>query len=116
MLSLLPENCDIVCTHPMFGPESGKYGWQGLPFLYEKVRVADIDRFIYSNRTMISLLRAIHKILFAESLVNFAENFSLFHVFAIINENLVCLIYTLIPIIRTDSIDFCRCGRASGVR
>lgn len=44
MLSALPEDCDIVCTHPMFGPESGKYGWQGLPFLYERVKVSDIDR------------------------------------------------------------------------
>jgi len=39
MLKLLPDDCDVLCTHPMFGPESGKYGWQGLPFLYEKVRV-----------------------------------------------------------------------------
>jgi len=44
MLSALPEDSDIVCTHPMFGPESGKYGWQGLPFLYERVKVSDIDR------------------------------------------------------------------------
>jgi prephenate dehydrogenase len=44
MLKHLPEDCDILCTHPMFGPESGKFGWQGLPFLYEKVRVEDLDR------------------------------------------------------------------------
>ena len=49
MLKLLPEDCDIICTHPMFGPESGKYGWQGLTFLYEKVRISDMvrsDRFL----------------------------------------------------------------------
>jgi arogenate dehydrogenase (NADP+) len=28
----------------MFGPESGKFGWQGLPFLYEKVRVVNEPR------------------------------------------------------------------------
>ena len=44
MQQLLPEDSDILCTHPMFGPESGKYGWQGLPFIYEKVRIADADR------------------------------------------------------------------------
>ncbi len=46
MLSALPDECDVLCTHPMFGPESGKYGWHGLPFLFEKVRVAQskIDR------------------------------------------------------------------------
>jgi arogenate dehydrogenase (NADP+) len=35
---------DILCTHPMFGPESGRYSWRGLPFVYEKVRVADVAR------------------------------------------------------------------------
>lgn len=30
---------DILCTHPMFGPDSGKGSWQGLNFMYEKVRV-----------------------------------------------------------------------------
>ena len=28
----LPHNFDILCTHPMFGPESGKNGWNGLCF------------------------------------------------------------------------------------
>jgi prephenate dehydrogenase len=37
MLDVLPQDADILCTHPMFGPESGKAGWQSLPFLYDKV-------------------------------------------------------------------------------
>lgn len=40
---LLPKSCDIVCCHPMFGPESGKDGWAGLPYVYEIVR-ANIDK------------------------------------------------------------------------
>ena len=36
MLNELPPDCDILCTHPMFGPESGKYGWAGLPFSLTK--------------------------------------------------------------------------------
>lgn len=43
---LLPcQNCacrlqvDILCTHPMFGPDSGSGSWKGLNFMYEKVRV-----------------------------------------------------------------------------
>lgn len=44
MLDSLPFSCDVLCTHPMFGPESGKYGWQGLPFLYDKVRIEDTVR------------------------------------------------------------------------
>lgn len=39
LLQALPPDFDIVCTHPMFGPESGGGGWAGLPFVYEEVRV-----------------------------------------------------------------------------
>ena len=44
MLALLPDACDVLCTHPMFGPESGKHGWSGLPFVYERVRLRDARR------------------------------------------------------------------------
>lgn len=40
-LEVLPSDFGIVCTHPMFGPESGKNGWDGLPFVYEAVRVSE---------------------------------------------------------------------------
>ena len=46
MMNALPDDSDILCSHPMFGPESGKFGWQGLPFIYEKVRVNDINRLV----------------------------------------------------------------------
>ncbi|KAJ8767980.1 hypothetical protein K2173_020920 [Erythroxylum novogranatense] len=38
-LQYLPPEFDILCTHPMFGPESGKNGWNRLPFIFDKVRV-----------------------------------------------------------------------------
>ncbi|XP_010244911.1 PREDICTED: arogenate dehydrogenase 2, chloroplastic-like [Nelumbo nucifera] len=38
-LKVLPPEFDILCTHPMFGPESGKHGWAGLNFVYDKVRI-----------------------------------------------------------------------------
>uniref|UniRef100_K3XXX9 Prephenate/arogenate dehydrogenase domain-containing protein n=1 Tax=Setaria italica TaxID=4555 RepID=K3XXX9_SETIT len=41
LLEILPPGFGIVCTHPMFGPESGKHGWGKLPFVYNKVRVAE---------------------------------------------------------------------------
>ncbi|TXG50034.1 hypothetical protein EZV62_025909 [Acer yangbiense] len=41
LLQVVPEEMDLLCTHPMFGPESGKIGWQGLPFVYDKVRIRD---------------------------------------------------------------------------
>lgn len=44
MKKTLPEDCDILCTHPMFGPESGKFGWGGLPFLYDKIRIENVER------------------------------------------------------------------------
>jgi arogenate dehydrogenase (NADP+) len=50
---VLPLDFDILCTHPMFGPESGKDSWKGLPFVYDKVRVGSdetrvsrCDRFL----------------------------------------------------------------------
>ncbi|KAH9253552.1 hypothetical protein BASA81_008388 [Batrachochytrium salamandrivorans] len=35
---------DLLCTHPMFGPESGKFSWKALPFVYEKVRCGNEER------------------------------------------------------------------------
>ncbi|KAJ4978730.1 hypothetical protein NE237_009510 [Protea cynaroides] len=43
LLQVLPETMDLLCTHPMFGPESGRDGWDGLPFVFEKVRIRDQD-------------------------------------------------------------------------
>mmetsp|Transcript_15178 Transcript_15178/g.21550 ORF Transcript_15178/g.21550 Transcript_15178/m.21550 type:complete len:444 (+) Transcript_15178:42-1373(+) len=39
LLDLLPEECDVLCTHPMFGPDSAKSGWRGQTFVYEKTRI-----------------------------------------------------------------------------
>ncbi|KAF6139973.1 hypothetical protein GIB67_027190 [Kingdonia uniflora] len=36
---ILPKDFNVLCTHPMFGPESGRNGWNGLPFVYDKVRI-----------------------------------------------------------------------------
>ncbi|KAG8074668.1 hypothetical protein GUJ93_ZPchr0006g44821 [Zizania palustris] len=41
LIGTLPEEFDIICTHPMFGPESARDGWGGLPFVFDKVRVGD---------------------------------------------------------------------------
>ncbi|KAE9596215.1 hypothetical protein Lal_00048685 [Lupinus albus] len=42
LLTLLPEELDILCTHPMFGPDSGKDGWKNLTFMFDKVRIRDV--------------------------------------------------------------------------
>jgi len=42
LLNKLPPTFDILCTHPMFGPESGKNGWSGLNFVYERTRIAGV--------------------------------------------------------------------------
>mmetsp|Transcript_12136 Transcript_12136/g.28330 ORF Transcript_12136/g.28330 Transcript_12136/m.28330 type:complete len:631 (+) Transcript_12136:75-1967(+) len=44
LMALMPDTCDILCTHPMFGPESGRHSWRGLPFVYERVRLFDTRR------------------------------------------------------------------------
>ncbi|KAG6789049.1 hypothetical protein POTOM_005133 [Populus tomentosa] len=53
LLKYLPVEFDILCTHPMFGPESGKNSWVGLPFVYDKVRIGNeedrigrVERFL----------------------------------------------------------------------
>lgn len=42
MLDVLPPECDILCTHPMFGPDSGKDSWRDLNFVYEKTRIDNV--------------------------------------------------------------------------
>jgi prephenate dehydrogenase len=44
MLRYLPTTADILATHPMFGPESGRASWQGLPFVFERVRIRHRER------------------------------------------------------------------------
>lgn len=55
LLKHLPPSCDILSTHPMFGPQSGggPSGWRGLNFVYDVVRsnaavnrVDVLDRFL----------------------------------------------------------------------
>ncbi|XP_010435393.1 PREDICTED: arogenate dehydrogenase 1, chloroplastic [Camelina sativa] len=43
-IQVLPQEFDILCTHPMFGPESGKNGWNDLSFVFDKVRIGMDDR------------------------------------------------------------------------
>lgn len=43
----LPPDFDILCTHPMFGPESGKNGWKDLPFVFDKVRVGNEESRVH---------------------------------------------------------------------
>jgi arogenate dehydrogenase (NADP+), plant len=44
LLEVLPESADILCTHPMFGPESANVSWAGLPFVYDVVRLNSAPR------------------------------------------------------------------------
>lgn len=41
LLQVVPEESDLLCTHPMFGPESAREGWKGLNFMYDRVRIRD---------------------------------------------------------------------------
>lgn len=50
----VPAGLDILCTHPMFGPESGKYSWKSLPMMFDKVRIEKqirCDAFLNIFRT-----------------------------------------------------------------
>jgi prephenate dehydrogenase len=54
LLDLLPRECDILCTHPMFGPDSGKNGWHGLNFVYERTRIDGVvlDQISEAKKTV----------------------------------------------------------------
>ncbi len=39
MMKILPSDVDILATHPMFGPDSGKDGIQGLPLVFSPLRM-----------------------------------------------------------------------------
>ncbi|KAE8735330.1 Arogenate dehydrogenase 1 [Hibiscus syriacus] len=39
LLDVLPSDFDIICSHPMFGPQSARQSWKDLFFVYEKVRI-----------------------------------------------------------------------------
>ena len=41
MVRLLPPDVDILATHPMFGPDSGKDGIEGLPLVFSPMRMDD---------------------------------------------------------------------------
>ncbi len=41
MERLLPEGVNIIATHPMFGPDSGKDGLKGLPLVFSPLRGSD---------------------------------------------------------------------------
>lgn len=45
LLQNVPKDTDIICSNPMFGPSStNPQSWDGQPFIYEKVRIADERR------------------------------------------------------------------------
>jgi arogenate dehydrogenase (NADP+), plant len=43
MMQHLPSDCDLLCTHPMFG-RSSRASLAGLPFVFECVRITDRAR------------------------------------------------------------------------
>ena len=57
-LQLLPQDFDILCTHPMFGPDSGKAGWGGLPFVFDKVRVGSDPARVTRVEAFLDVFRA----------------------------------------------------------
>ncbi|KAF5200629.1 Arogenate dehydrogenase [Thalictrum thalictroides] len=40
LLDVVPSDFGILCTHPMFGKFSGKNSWEGLRFVFDKVRIS----------------------------------------------------------------------------
>lgn len=57
LLEVLPREVDILCTHPMFGPDSGKGSWDGLNFMYERVRIGASEERKRRVETFIDFFR-----------------------------------------------------------
>lgn len=57
LLESLPKEVDILCTHPMFGPDSGKGSWDGLNFMYERVRIGASEERKRRVETFIDFFR-----------------------------------------------------------
>ena len=49
LLGLLPKECDILCTNPMFGTYSGKNRWHGLKLIYERTLIYGVI-FVPTNK------------------------------------------------------------------
>lgn len=49
MLETLPETVEILATHPMFGPDSGKNGLTGLPLVYCPLRISEKTNTTWKN-------------------------------------------------------------------
>ena len=49
MKKYLPQTVDILGTHPMFGPDSGKNGVKGLPVVMCKERISDEDYILWKD-------------------------------------------------------------------
>ncbi|KAK7330029.1 hypothetical protein VNO77_24214 [Canavalia gladiata] len=57
LLEILPSDFDILCSHPMFGPESAGRGWSGLPFVFEKVRIGNEEQRIARCEKFLDVFR-----------------------------------------------------------
>ena len=55
MLKYLPTTCEIIGTHPLFGPQSGKYGIRNLNFVLCPVRTKHADRIYAFAAKMLKL-------------------------------------------------------------
>lgn len=60
MLQHLPPECDILCTHPMFGPDSGRDSWRNLNFVYERTRINQV--VLDDNDTLVDDRGQVHSI------------------------------------------------------
>eukprot|EP00192_Tetraselmis_astigmatica_P010924 CAMPEP_0117655248 /NCGR_PEP_ID=MMETSP0804-20121206/4180_1 /TAXON_ID=1074897 /ORGANISM="Tetraselmis astigmatica, Strain CCMP880" /LENGTH=344 /DNA_ID=CAMNT_0005461591 /DNA_START=48 /DNA_END=1082 /DNA_ORIENTATION=+ len=57
-LNTLPREFDILCLHPMFGPDSGRNQWTDLPLMYDRVRISGSPRRVQAANTLLSIFEA----------------------------------------------------------
>lgn len=60
MKEILPEHCEIIATHPLFGPQSGKHGIEGLNMVLcpgERRTTLELERFFKDSLGLKVLIR-----------------------------------------------------------
>ena len=73
MLDLLPSGCDILATHPMFGPDScPDTNWSGFNFVYDPIKITDDIRYnnfldIFRDTNLIKMECPVHDIITSKS-------------------------------------------------
>ncbi|EXB25853.1 Arogenate dehydrogenase 1 [Morus notabilis] len=86
LLQVLPEESDLLCAHPMFGPESGKNGWKDLACIMLQMPCGEHDKMAARSQF---LTHTIGRILYEMEINSTPMNTKGFESLLLLKENTV---------------------------